>query len=211
MRSFSIEMINDQPNDTHYIFQWKLGGTLLKSVWETSEMKASRWKIKHPSDTEDEKNVGLSSEDKAEGLEAAPRSSQEGDWSTCSSGAPTCSSSSTSTASWGRNHRQETGTAGGWSSRCWLSFGERICLKGHRAGRWLRFLTRFPVFQGEKPPVLCVQQTFKSHHRVRVHMGVHRGEKFPCGRCGKVLASKCYWRDHTQSCMQGKTVACCSV
>ena len=31
----------------------------------------SRWKISHPSDTEDERNVGLSSEDEAEGLEAA--------------------------------------------------------------------------------------------------------------------------------------------
>ena len=31
----------------------------------------SRWKIAHPSDTEDERNVGLSSEDEAEGLEAA--------------------------------------------------------------------------------------------------------------------------------------------
>ena len=35
-------------------------------------MKVSRWKIEHPSDTEDERNVGLSSEDEAEGLETAP-------------------------------------------------------------------------------------------------------------------------------------------
>ena len=34
-------------------------------------MKASHWKIEHPSDTEDERNVGLSSEDEAEGLQAA--------------------------------------------------------------------------------------------------------------------------------------------
>ena len=34
-------------------------------------MKASRWKIEHPSDTKDEKNVGLSSKGEAEGLEAA--------------------------------------------------------------------------------------------------------------------------------------------
>ena len=32
----------------------------------------SHWKITHPSDTEDERNVGLSSEDEAEGLEVAP-------------------------------------------------------------------------------------------------------------------------------------------
>ena len=35
-------------------------------------MKVSRWKILHPSDTEDEQNVGISSEDEAEGLEVAP-------------------------------------------------------------------------------------------------------------------------------------------
>ena len=63
------------------------------------------------------------------------------------------------------------------------------------------------VPRGETTCPVC-RQTFKSHHRVRVHMGVHRGEKFPCGKCGKVLASKRYWRDHTQSCVEGKTVAC---
>ena len=31
-----------------------------------------RWKILHPSDTEDERAVGLTSEDEAEGLEPAP-------------------------------------------------------------------------------------------------------------------------------------------
>ena len=41
-------------------------------------MKASRWKIEHPSDTEDEKNVGLSSEDEAEGLEVAPGVARRG-------------------------------------------------------------------------------------------------------------------------------------
>ena len=63
------------------------------------------------------------------------------------------------------------------------------------------------VPRGETTCSVC-RQSFKLHHRVRVHMGVHRGEKFPCGKCGKVLASKRYWRDHTQSCVEGKTVAC---
>ena len=35
-------------------------------------LKVSRWKVEHPSDTEDETMVGLSSEDEAEGLEAIP-------------------------------------------------------------------------------------------------------------------------------------------
>ena len=41
-------------------------------------MKVSRWKIEHPSDTEDERNVGLSSEDEAEGLETAPGVARRG-------------------------------------------------------------------------------------------------------------------------------------
>ena len=41
-------------------------------------MKVSRWKIAHPSDTEDERNVGLSSEDEADGLETAPGVARRG-------------------------------------------------------------------------------------------------------------------------------------
>ena len=50
----------------------------MKSVWECSEIKESRWKIAHPSDTEDERNVGLSTEDEAEGLEVAPGVARRG-------------------------------------------------------------------------------------------------------------------------------------
>ena len=50
----------------------KADANLLKMVWECSGLMVSRWKIQHPSDTEDEQAVGLTSEDKAESLEAAP-------------------------------------------------------------------------------------------------------------------------------------------
>ena len=63
------------------------------------------------------------------------------------------------------------------------------------------------VPRGETTCPVC-RQSFKSHHRVKVHMGVHRGEKFPCGKCGKVLATGRYWTEHTQSCVRGKRVAC---
>ena len=46
---------------------------LLKSVLECSMLKVSRWKVDHHSDTEDDGDVGLSSEDKAEGMPATPR------------------------------------------------------------------------------------------------------------------------------------------
>ena len=40
------------------------------------------------------------------------------------------------------------------------------------------------------------------------HMGVHRGEKFPCDKCGKVLASRKMLRRHTKACVQGCKVLC---
>ena len=46
--------------------------SLLKSVLECSQLRVSRWKDQHPSDTEDEVAVGLSSEDEAEGLDTDP-------------------------------------------------------------------------------------------------------------------------------------------
>ena len=56
----------------------KAGQDLLKSVWESLDIKLSCWKIAHPSDTVDERNVGLSSKDEAEGLEAAPGVARRG-------------------------------------------------------------------------------------------------------------------------------------
>ena len=63
------------------------------------------------------------------------------------------------------------------------------------------------VPRGETTCPVC-QQVFKSHHRVIVHMGVHRGEKFPCGKCGKVLVNRRYLTEHTQVCVQGTKVSC---
>ena len=47
-----------------------------------------------------------------------------------------------------------------------------------------------PVVPRGKTSCPVCKQVFKTHHRAQVHMGVHRGEKFPCGKCGKVLAYK---------------------
>ena len=53
---------------------------------ECSILKVSRWKLEHPSDTEDETLVRLSSEDEAEGLDAIPRvTRQKVRWSSCGS------------------------------------------------------------------------------------------------------------------------------
>ena len=65
-----------------------------------------------------------------------------------------------------------------------------------------------PVVPRGKTTCPVCKKGFKSHHRVKVHMGVHRGEKFPCDKCGKVLATKHYWNEHTQSCVHGKRAKC---
>ena len=70
--------MKDHLNDPHAIFSVKADCQLLKSVWECSELKVSCWKILHPSDTENEQAVGLTSEDEAEGLEPAPGVSRRG-------------------------------------------------------------------------------------------------------------------------------------
>ena len=74
--------MNNCLNDQHAVFSVKADSNLLKMVWECSNLKVSQWKIQHPSDTEDEQTVGLTSEDEAEGLEAAPRVTR------CSFGGP---------------------------------------------------------------------------------------------------------------------------
>ena len=51
---------------------------LLKSVLECLDLVVSSWKRDHPSDTEDDVLVGLSSEDEAEGLATQPRVARKG-------------------------------------------------------------------------------------------------------------------------------------
>ena len=67
---------------------------------------------------------------------------------------------------------------------------------------------QIPAVPREAKDCLVSQQSFVTHHRLIVHMGVHRGEKYPCYKCGKVLTNKKVWRKHTSACVHGKKVAC---
>ena len=64
-----------------------------------------------------------------------------------------------------------------------------------------------PLPRDAKECPIC-QQKLKTHHRLMHHMGVHRGEKYPCEKCGKVLATKGKLRAHVPACVQGRRMPC---
>ena len=180
---------------------------LLKSVWECSDIKLSRWKILHPSDTEDERNVGISSEDKAEGLEDAAGVAR------CGLGVPAALEAQPAPAP---AQVQVAADEVVIKKRALKHMKQQVLalLRGEDLpeGAQAREIAEVPykvpvVPRGETSCPVC-KKVFKTHHRVKVHMGVHWGEKFPCGKCGKVLATKRYWTEHTQSCVHGKRAKC---
>ena len=65
-----------------------------------------------------------------------------------------------------------------------------------------------PAVPREAKDCLVCQQRFKIHHRLIKHMGLHRGEKFPCDKCGKVLSSRRILKRHISACVQGRKVLC---
>ena len=67
---------------------------------------------------------------------------------------------------------------------------------------------QIPAVPREAKDCPVCQQSFKTHHHFVFHMAVHRGEKFPCSKCGKVLANRRMHARHTASCLQGKKVEC---
>ena len=160
---------------------------LLKSVWECTELKASPWKILHPSDTEDEPNVGISSEDEAEGMEAAPGVARRGSgWPAVPEPQPalapallqvTADEVVVKMRALKRMKQQVLA----------LLWGEDLP-GGDQARETAEVPYDVPLVpRGEASCPIC-KRVFKTHHRAQVHMGIHRGEKFPCGKCGKVLA-----------------------
>ena len=172
---------------------------LMKSVLETSRLLMLPYKVEHPSDTEDRLDMGLSSEDEAEGLPADP----------------------------GRAHR---GIVTGPALTPEPTGGDEVVVKRRALRRVKQQVSALlrgedlpegaqarevaevpyqlpPVPRDSKECPVC-QQVFKTHHRLLCHMGVHRGEKFPCEKCGKVLASRKMLKAHVAACVQGKRVSC---
>ena len=55
----------------------------------------------------------------------------------------------------------------------------------------------------------CVSAVLQNPPPLNVpHVRVHRGEKYPCNKGGKVLANRKMWSRHTKACVCGSKVAC---
>ena len=163
-------------------------------------MLPSSWKRDHPSDTEDEGFVGLSSEDEVEGLAVQPRVARRG--ARALSAVP--------------EEPQPAGDEVLVKKRTlkWVKWqlsalfcGEDLP-EGAQAREVAEIPYQLPAVPREARDCLVCQQRFKAPYRLMKHMGVHRGENFPCDRCGKVLASRRMLRRHISACVQGKKVPC---
>ena len=154
---------------------------------------------------EDEVAVGLSSEDKAEGLEADPGVSQ------CGFSGPAGETVAPTLAA-PQPAQDEVVVKKRALKRVKQQVSALIRGEDLPEGAQAREIAEVPyqipaVSRDAKVCPIC-QMTFKTHHRLMVHMGVHRGEKFPCDKCSKVLATRKMFRVHTKACVQGKKVAC---
>ena len=181
---------------------------LLKSVLECSDLVVSTWKRDHPSDTEDDALVWLSSKDEAEGLATQPRVARRG------AGVPAAVlvevpaavlvvSQPSADEVWVKKRALK-----------WVKHQVSALLHGEDLpeGAQAREVAEVPyqvqAVPKEAKDCLVCQQSFKTYHRLMKHMGVHRGDKFPCDKCSKVLANRKMLRRHTKACDQGCKVSC---
>ena len=149
------------------------------------ELKVSPWKILHPSYTEDEPNVGISNEDEAEGMEAAPGVARRG------SGQPAVPEPQPTPAP---ALLQVTADEVVIKKRVLERMKQQVSalLWGEDlpGGDQARETAEVPydvpsVPRGKTSCPIC-KRVFKTHHRVQVHMGVHRvrnSHVVSVGRC----------------------------
>ena len=162
---------------------------------ECSVMKMSRWKVDHHSDTEDDKHVGLSSEDEADGLPATSRVARH----RFGRPAPVPVPQEPHLA------EDEVVVKKRALKRVKQQVSALLCGEDLPEGAQAREVAEVPyqipaITRDRKDCPVC-EKSFKTHHHLMVHMGVHRGEKFPCSKCGKVLATRRMWTEHTKACV----------
>ena len=160
-------------------------------------LKVSRWKVDHHNDTEDDRIVGLSSEDKAEDLPATPGVAR------CRFGGP----APVPVLVPPEPHLTEDKVVVKKRALKWVKQQVSALLSGEdfpegaQAREVAEILYQIPAVARDRKDCLVCGKSFKTHHHLMVHMGVHYGEKFPCSKCGKVLATRWMWMEHTKACV----------
>ena len=174
---------------------------------ECSELVTSLWKHGHPSDTEEDPAVDLSSEDEAAGLAPDPGVARHRFGDPASAGAPAPIEVSEVCPTGDEVLVKKRALKWVKQQVSPLLCGEDLP-KGTQARKHAEVPYQIPAVPREAKDCPVCQQSFKTHHHFMVHMGVHRDEKFPCSKCGKVLANRRMHSRHTASCVQGKKVEC---
>ena len=163
----------------------------------------SWYRQEHPSDMEDEGDVGLSSEDETEGLDPEAGVAQRGQ---AARGGPPQGATPTPVGE-GEVVVKKQALKRMKQQVSALLRGEDLP-EGAKACKVAEVLYQLPAV--ERDATLCpvCERGFPNHHKLMKHMGVHCGEKFPCDKCGKILASRCMLWAHQPACIQRKSVQC---
>ena len=69
-------------------------------------------------------------------------------------------------------------------------------------------LYQLPAVERDATVCPVCERELSNHHKLMKHMGVHHGEKYPCSKCGKILASRHMLQAHQPACIQGKSIQC---
>ena len=158
----------------------------VKDVLLTSPLMVSWYRKEHPSDTEDEGDVGLLSEDEAEGLDPEAGVAQRGQAAREGpppGATPTPVGEGEVVIKRGALRRMKQQVSA-------LLRGEDLP-EGAEAHKVAEVPYQLSAVERDATVCPVCERELPNHHKLMKHMGVHCGEKYPCSKCGKVLASRC--------------------
>ena len=175
----------------------------VKDILLTSPLMVSWYRTEHPSDTEDEGDVGLLSEDEAEGLDPEAGVVWRGQASRVGRPegvTPTpVGEDEVLVKKWAlRRVKQQVSS---------LLRGEDLP-EGAEAHEVAEVPYQLPAVGRDATVCPVCERELPSHHKLMKHMEVHHGEKYPCSKCGKILASQHMLWAHQPACIQGKSIQC---
>ena len=189
----------------HFSFSVLANHDNIKSVLECSTLSISKWKHNHPSDTKDETLVGLMSEDEAEGMGWCEGVARQG-W-VMQGPEPESRPEATAAPTGGEVLIKKRALLWVKQQVSTLMHGEDLP-EGALARKTAEVPYQLPMVARNATDCPMCERRYITHHHLMKHMGVHRGEKFPCDRCGKVLATRKMLKFHQSTCLRGKQVSC---